>query len=283
MEGARLLASCPMNPRFYPFDFLMTEPNALRNVRVVLSHPSHPGNIGSAARAMKTMGLSQLVLVNPRRFPDPEADALSSNALDVLAGARVCASLEEALRGTQLVVATVSHAYEMSHELVPCREAAVRAAAMARDAEVAFVFGTEANGLGVEEVRACNLAAMIPCNPAYTSLNLAAAVQIFAYELRQAVLGGELPAREEAELARHEDIQHLYEHLAEVLAGIGFFDPANPKRLLPRLRRLVARVRLEAEEVRILRGVLRTVSALQSSKNASPEGLKDPSKSIGSP
>jgi tRNA/rRNA methyltransferase len=261
----------------------MTEFNALRNVRVVLSHPSHPGNIGSAARAMKTMGLSHLVLVNPRRFPDPEADALSSNALDVLDGARVCASLEEALRGTVLAVATVSHAYEMSHELVPCREAAVRAAAVARDAEVAFVFGTEANGLGVEEVRACNLAAMIPCNPAYTSLNLAAAVQIFAYELRQAVLGGELPEQSEAELARHEDIERLHEHLAEVLAGIGFFDPANPKRLLPRLRRLVARVGLEAEEVRVLRGVLRTVAALQSSKSASPEGLKDPLKGVGSP
>lgn len=159
----------------------------------------------------------------------------------------------------------------------------MRAAAVAGDAEVAFVFGTEANGLGVEEVRLCNLAAMIPCNPAYTSLNLAAAVQIFAYELRQAVLGGELPAQPAVELARHEDIERLHEHMAEVLAGIGFLDPVNPKRLLPRLRRLVARIGLEAEEVRILRGVLRTVAVLQGNKNASPEGLKDPSKSIASP
>jgi len=97
------------------------------------------------------------------------------------------------------------------------------------------------------------------------------------------VLGGELPEQSEAELARHEDIERLHEHLAEVLAGIGFFDPANPKRLLPRLRRLVARVGLEAEEVRVLRGVLRTVAALQSSKSASPEGLKDPLKGVGSP
>lgn len=261
----------------------MTESPALRNVRVVLSHPSHPGNIGSAARAMKTMGLSRLVLVNPRRFPDPEADALSSNALDVLAGASVCASLEEALRGTVLAVATVSHAYELSHEVLPCREAAMRAAAVASDAEVAFVFGTEANGLGVDEVRLCNLAAMIPCNPAYTSLNLAAAVQIFAYEVRQAVLGGALPAQAAAELARHEDIERLHAHLEAVLAGIGFFDPANPKRLLPRLRRLVARAGLETEEVRILRGMLSAVAALQGAKNALPEGLKDPSESVGSP
>ena len=159
----------------------------------------------------------------------------------------------------------------------------MRAAAVAGTAEVAFVFGTEANGLGVEEVRLCNLAAMIPCNPAYTSLNLAAAVQIFAYEFRQAVLGGELPVQAATELARHEDIERLHSHLENVLAGIGFFDPANPKRLLPRLRRLVARACLEAEEVRILRGALRAVEVLQRSKSASREGLKDPSKSVGSP
>lgn len=272
-----------VDPRLYPPDPVLPSPldpaDPLSRVRVVLCQTSHPGNIGSAARAMKTMGLRQLWLVNPRRFPDPEADALSSNALDVLAGARVCASLAEALQGTVLAVATVSHAYEVSHEMLACRDAAARAVPLAAAADVAFVFGTEASGLTAEEVRLCNLAAHIPCNPAYTSLNLAAAVQIFAYELRLAAGGGGLPALNGAPpLATHEDLERLHRHLEAVLAEVGFLDPANPKRLLPRLRRLLARARLEAEEVRILRGVLRSVSRLRAAGGA---GTGSPSPPAG--
>lgn len=231
----------------------------LARVRVVLSHPSHPGNIGSAARALKTMGLSRLVLVNPKRFPDPEADALSSNAQDVLAAARVVGSMEEALAGTVLAVATVSHEYDMSQEMVTCRAAAARAAEAASGGDVAFVFGTEKSGLTAAEVRLCNLAAHIPGNPDYLSLNLAAAVQIFAYETRLAILGAGPLEAPVTDPARHEDIERLHEHLERTLAGLGFFDPANPKRLLPRLRRLVARARLEREEVQVLRGILNFV------------------------
>jgi len=237
----------------------------LARVRIVLSHTSHPGNIGAAARAMKTMGLSNLVLVNPLRFPDREADALSSNALDVLGAAQVVPSLDAALEGTVLAVATVSHAYEMAPELVTCRAAAARAMEDAAGGDVAFVFGTEANGLSVEEVRKCRLLAHIPSNPVYTSLNLAQAVQIFAYELRLAALGDVPPEAASVEAPTHEDMERLHEHLEQTLAAIAFFDPENPKRLLPRLRRLIAKARLDREEVRILRGLLRKATLPQKS------------------
>jgi len=232
----------------------------LARVRVVLSHTTHPGNIGATARAMKTMGLKRLVLVNPKRFPDAQADALSSNALDVLGAARVVGSLDEALAGTVLAIATVSHTYEMAPELVTCRAAAARAMEDAGSGDVALVFGTEANGLTVDEVRKCSLLAHIPANPDYTSLNLAQAVQVFAYEVRLAALGDFVPEVEAAARPTFDDLEHLHAHLEEVLANIGFFDPENPKRLLPRLRRLIAKARVDQEEVRILRGLLNKVS-----------------------
>jgi tRNA/rRNA methyltransferase len=231
----------------------------LARIRVVLCQTTHPGNIGSTARAMKTMGLRDLVLVRPKRFPDPEADALSSNALDVLGAARVVETLAEALQGTVLAVATVSHAYDLSHGLVTCREAAADAFATARSGDVALVFGTEASGLTADEVRLCSVCAWIPGNPDYNSLNLAAAVQIFAYETRLAAFSG-FPAPDEVpDLASHDEIERLHAHLAAVLEEIGFLDPANPKRLVPRLRRMVARARLEQVEVQILRGLLTTL------------------------
>jgi tRNA/rRNA methyltransferase len=177
----------------------------------------------------------------------------------------VVSSLDEALEGTVLAVATVSHAYEMAPELVTCRVAAARAMEDAAGGDVAFVFGTEANGLTVEEVRKCRLLAHIPSNPSYTSLNLAQAVQIFAYELRLAALGDTPLETEPAEAATHEDMERLHAHLEQTLAAIAFFDPENPKRLLPRLRRLIAKARLDREEVRILRGLLRKVAPPQKS------------------
>ncbi len=238
----------------------MSAEQRLGRVRIVLSHTTHPGNIGAAARAMKTMGLSRLVLVNPRRFPDPQADALSSNALDVLAGAMVVPTLTAALDGVVLAVAAVGHSYVVAPDLVTCRQAAARLIEDAGAGDVAIVFGTEASGLTTDEVRACGLLAHIPSNPVYSSLNLAQAVQIFAYELRLAGVGDHLPAGAPPELATHAEIERLHAHLEQTLATIGFFDPANPKRLLPRLRRMIARARLEREEVRILRGLLRTAA-----------------------
>lgn len=237
----------------------MQRSNPLQGIRVVLSHPSHPGNVGAAARALKTMGLTRLVLVNPRRFPDPQAEARASNALDVLRGTRVCASLAEALAGTSMAVATVSHGYAMSHEMVDCREAAARAVALASaGAEVALVFGTEKDGLAAEEVMDCNLLAHIPANADYSSLNLAAAVQVFAYELRMAA-GAPLPVSDLPLPASHESIERLHVHLEEVLVALGYFDPAHPKKLRERLRRLVARAALEEEEVNVVRGFLKQV------------------------
>lgn len=245
-------------------DAVFPPDSPLDRTRIVLVAPSHPGNIGAAARAMKTMGLSRLVLVRPRRFPDPEADALSSNAREVLALATVVESLAEALEGVALAVATVSHGYEMSHELVSCREAARRAASAHERAQIAFVFGTESSGLTAEEVRQCHLGAHIPSNPDYTSLNLAQAVQIFAYELRLAALGDRVPDSAAPEPATHEEVRLLHEHLERTLIAIGFLDPAHPKRLIPRLQRLLAKARLEKEEVRILRGILKTAHRARS-------------------
>ncbi len=212
------------------------------------------------------MGLSQLVLVRPKRFPDPQAETLSSNARDVLDAARVVDTLEEALASTVMAVATISHGYELTPEVMTARSAARQVIDAAGQADVALVFGTEANGLSVEEVRRCTLAAHIPSNPEYTSLNLAAAVQIFCYELRLAALEDPLPVLDAGEPATLDDIEQLHRHLEQAMVATGFFDPANPKRLLPRLRRLVARARLEKEEVRILRGLLRTMARTDPTK-----------------
>jgi len=228
----------------------------LSHIRIVLSHTSHPGNIGATARAMKTMGIASLYLVNPKKFPDAEADARASGAVNVLREARVCASLSEALQGTVYALAVSARRRELAYASADARSAAQGLVAAARAGEVALVFGTEMSGLTNEEILQCRAVAHIPADPAYSSLNLAAAVQVLAYEARVAALGATLPAPSESEPARHEDVENFYIHLEQSLLASGFLDPANPKRLLPRLRRLFGRVRLEQEEVNILRGML---------------------------
>src|SRR5512134_3082 len=238
----------------------MTSSLALANVRVVLSHTSHPGNIGAAARAMKTMGLADLWLVNPKYFPDPQAEAMASGAADVLERARVCATLDEALAGTALAAAASARGRELRPEALDARSAAQRVAAEAAHGPVALVFGNEQAGLTAEEAGRCQLLMRIPVNPDYPSLNLAAAVQVLAYELRMAVLGAPEPAAPEFPLATLDELERFYQHLEQTLTGSGFLDPDHPKRLMPRLRRLFSRARLEKEEVNILRGVLRSLS-----------------------
>lgn len=228
----------------------------LSQIRVVLSHTSHPGNIGAAARAMKTMGIVSLYLVNPKRFPDAEAEAMASGASDLLESARVCASLAQALQGTVYALAVSARRRELAHASVEARSAAPLLLAAAQRGPVAIVFGTEMSGLTNEEVLQCQAATHIPADPEYSSLNLAAAVQVMAYEVRVAALGAQLPATAEAEPARHEDVENFYVHLEQSLVASGFLDPANPRRLMPRLRRLFGRARLEQEEVNILRGML---------------------------
>jgi tRNA/rRNA methyltransferase len=238
----------------------MKKPNALNNIRIVLSHTSHPGNIGAAARAMKTMGLERLYLVNPKSFPDPVADARAAGAADVLENARVCTTLDEALAGTVLAVAVTARRRDLSHEMLSAHQASSRMLDLATQGEVALLFGTEMSGLSNAELDKCQLLATIPANPEFTSLNLASAVQILAYELRMAFLNEvEVPAAKGFEAAGFEDVERFYQHLERTMINTGFLDPACPGRLMQRLRRLFARARPEREEVSILRGILTSV------------------------
>jgi tRNA/rRNA methyltransferase len=236
----------------------------LANVRIVLVRTSHPGNIGAAARAMKTMGLARLVLVAPEKFPDPVADARATGALDLLAGASVCENLEQALAGTVHAVALSARRRELSHPVREARAAAAGLIELAGDGEVALVFGAEEAGLSNADAGLCREFVMIPTNPEYSSLNLGSAVQVMAYELRLAALETGMRARVAAEndrdLAQFEDIENLIRHFEETMVATGFLDPQLPKRLMPRLRRLFARTALEKEEVNILRGFLRSVN-----------------------
>jgi tRNA/rRNA methyltransferase len=231
---------------------------ALRRIRVVLSHPSHPGNIGAAARAMKTMGLSRLYLVNPKCFPDPQAQAMATCASDVLADARVVGSLAEALQGTIAATALTGRRRELATEPLWARDAAAEMVSAAATGEVALVFGNETAGLSNAEVGLCRHWALIPTDPGCRSLNLAQAVQILAYELRLAAVGGERPPKvaDAGELASHEENEALLAHLERAAIASGFLDPAQPKRLMPRLRRLFSRAGLEKKEINILRGML---------------------------
>ena len=232
---------------------------ALERVRVVLCETSHPGNIGAAARAMKTMGLSHLVLVKPKHFPHADAEAFASGALDVLSEAVVCDSLDAALEGTVLAVASTSRHRDLTHEVVDCREACKRLVQEASHGAVALVFGPERTGLTVRDVNKCQLIAAIPANPQYASLNLAQAVQVFCYELRMSAGGMTPPVPQTSEPATHDEVEGFYRHLEQVFHASGFLDPQEPKRLMQRMRRLFARSRLEKEEVNILRGFLRAV------------------------
>lgn len=238
----------------------------LKNIRVVLCETAHPGNIGAAARALKTMGLGELVLVAPHRYPDPQAEWLAVGAIDVLARARVCASLDEALAGSTFTVACTARPREVAVPMVAAREAAARMVEVARAQPVALVFGNETAGLTTAEVKLCQLLATIPADPEFSSLNVAAAVQVLAYELRIAALGETLPDGKSRELATHEEVERFHEHLAQSMLESGYLNPEHPKKLLPRLRRLFNRAQLEKEEVNILRGVIKALGHPKKSK-----------------
>ena len=238
----------------------MNRPLALDRIRVVLSRTSHPGNIGAAARAMKTMGLRDLWLVAPEAFPDEVATARASGAADLLESARVVGTLQEALADTVFSAALTARRRELSLPRMQARDAARELVARSEDGIVALVFGNETSGMTNEEVGLCSLPVTIPTDPEFSSLNLGAAVQVLSYELRMAALGeaAAVPADVQAEPATHADFEGFMVHLERVVTASGFHDPANPKRLLPRMRRLFNRVRLEKEEVAILRGMLTT-------------------------
>lgn len=243
-------------------------------VRIVLCSTTHPGNIGAAARAMKTMGLRDLRLVTPRRFPDDDATARAVGAADLLDTAQVCQDLDQALDGCRFIVGMSARRRDLSHDVLSLRASALRcaqelASAAAPhhgawpDSSAAYVFGTEMSGLSNAELERCTVLANIPTDPDFGSLNLGSAVQLACYELRQA-MAGDQPLQPYAQpLARHEDIESLFAHLERALHATGFLRPERPKRLMERLRRLLVRTRLEHEEVSMLRGLLRSFELAQ--------------------
>jgi tRNA/rRNA methyltransferase len=223
---------------------------------VVLSRTSHPGNIGAAARAMKTMGFADLRLVAPRHFPDPQASALAAGAADVLDRARICKHLEDAIGESGLAVGMSARVRGLSHPARALRDAAADILAAAQRAPVALVFGNETSGLSNEELGRCSMLATIPANPAYSSLNLAAAVQVACYELASAAAAFAVPAPSARAGATSEDLEALFAHWEAAMVESGYLDRAQPGRLMERLRRLVARAALERSEVKFLRGML---------------------------
>ncbi len=246
------------------------------STRFVLVEPSHPGNVGAAARALKTMGFSRLVLVAPR-VPhvqsDPEAIAMASGADDVLASAHVVSTLGEALSGVHWSIALTARTREYGPPRLAPRAAAAHARTQVESGDIALVFGNERTGLANEHVEQCSALAHIPANPAYSSLNLAQAVQVLAYELRVAFLEqasepAQQPAADTGALAQSDEIERMYLHLENALIALDFLDPRNPKKLMPRLRRLFARTSLEREEVNILRGIAKHILL----KSRTPDG-----------
>jgi tRNA/rRNA methyltransferase len=211
---------------------------------------------------MKTMGLSSLYLVAPKQFPDPEADTRATGAVDLLEKAKVTATLKEALAGAAFVVALSARQRDLGPVLGAPRETVARLLAEAGEGEVALVFGNETGGLSNEEILHCHAAVTIPTNPDFSSLNLGSAVQVLCYECRMAAFAAKPPVAGQgvtpfaSPAATHDEVEGLYSHLEAVMTATGFFNPEQPGRLLPKLRRLFGRVRLEKDEINILRGIL---------------------------
>ncbi|MEY3792498.1 MAG: putative methyltransferase [Pseudomonadota bacterium] len=235
---------------------------ALNRIRIILCQTSHPGNIGATARAMKTMGISKLYLVSPKKFPHPEATAMSSGADDVLKNAHVVNDLEEALKGVKLAVGLSARRRELTQPYLDVRDVAHEMMHVAETSDVAFVFGTEMSGLSNLETHQCQVLSFIDANPDYSSLNLAQAVQVVCHELRQASISKNPPklyTKDLDVLADHESLMGFLSHLEVVLDEIEFLDKVQGERLMQRLHILFARSQLEIDEVNILRGILTQV------------------------
>lgn len=240
----------------------MSSEPLLQRVRVVLVDTSHPGNIGAAARAMHTMGIAHLRLVRPKQFPHADAVARASGATRILDDARVDATLPDALQGVVCAIGLTARPREFAGRVLPMRAACAEALGHAAVGDVALVFGGEMSGLSNADLARCTVVATIPANPEYASLNLAAAVQVAAYELRVAATGGSVWRPPRFAPASADEIEALYEHGARTLMAMRFLRPEMPRRLMPRLRRLFARSGLEKEEINILRGILARIDEL---------------------
>ncbi len=251
-------------------------PNAaamLENIRIVLINTSHPGNIGAAARAMKNMGLSDLRLVAPKLYPHEKAVWRAASAADVLDQAVVHETLEDAVQGCQLVIGTSARDRSIPWPVMNAREAAETVLQEPGNNKVALLFGREDRGLTNEELQQCNFHLQIPTNDAYSSLNLAAAVQVACYELRMAALArqemegtpGPKPdwgVEWDAETADADELRRLFEHMEEALVQLEVINPKNPRQLMTRLKRLVLRSRPDKVEVNLLRGVFSAAQKL---------------------
>lgn len=235
----------------------------LQSIRIVLVETTHPGNIGSVARAMKTMGLTQLVLVNPKSYPDALATAMASGAADVLANARVVETLADALVGCFFVIGTSARERASAWPQVDARGAAMLLLDSSDEqAQVALVFGRESSGLTNLELDCCHCLGHVPTNPDYGSLNIAMGVQIFTYELwmqAQQRQGLDRNNKQTKALATSDELEQFYAHLQQTLLDIEFLDDRQHDRLMRRLKRLLVRTALEAKELVMLRGVLRSM------------------------
>ena len=232
----------------------------LDQIRIVLVNTSHTGNMGSAARAMKTMGLTRLVLVDPQTLPDDSAHALAAGASDVLANARVVSTLDEAIADCGLVIGTSARSRTLSWPMLDPREAGEKAVGEGMQHPVALVFGRERTGLTNDELQKCHYHVAIPANPEYSSLNLAMAVQTICYEVRMCWLQDQAPEVEsEADYPSAHQLEGFYQHLEQTLLKTGFIADDHPGQVMSKLRRLFNRARPEAIELNILRGILTSI------------------------
>ncbi|MGY6028335.1 tRNA (cytosine(32)/uridine(32)-2'-O)-methyltransferase TrmJ [Phytobacter sp. AG2a] len=237
----------------------------LQNIRIVLVETSHTGNMGSVARAMKTMGLTNLWLVNPLVKPDSQAIALAAGASDVIGEAHIVDTLDEALAGCSLVVGTSARSRTLPWPMLDPRECGLKSVAEGKHAPVALVFGRERVGLTNDELQKCHYHVAIAANPEYSSLNLAMAVQVIAYEVRMAWLATQeenspLDAKEEeAPYPLVDDLERFYGHLEKTLLSTGFIRENHPGQVMNKLRRLFTRARPESQELNIMRGMLASI------------------------
>lgn len=234
----------------------------LDNVKIVLVNTSHTGNIGSAARAMKTMGLKNLVLVDPVQPPDSHASALAAGATDILGNIQIVDTLQEAIADCGLSIAASARSRTLSWPMVGPRECGKKVVEEGAKHKVALVFGRENSGLTNEELQQCQFHVHIPANPEYSSLNLAMAVQTLSYEVRMHFLELEEQKHESfvTDYPNSEQLEGFYQHLEETLTHTGFIIPQHPGQVMSKLRRVFNRARPESHELNILRGVLTSVT-----------------------
>jgi len=232
----------------------------LDNIRIVLIEPQFPGNIGAVARAMKNMGLANLYLINPAKYPHKDATIRATNAQDVLENAIVADNLSDVIKDCRLVIGSSTRGRGCAVPALTARASAEKIVAEAGSSQVALLFGTEASGMTGEDIKRCNFYGYIPANPLYTSLNLAAAVQTFCYEIFQAAeVEKSSPEENTGQYPDNQQLEYFYQHLEKVLLASGFIIRQHPGQIMQRLRRLFARARPDEKEMNILRGILNSI------------------------